>query len=69
MTAPTPDLPPKGPIVLDSDDGVIVIFEGPGDTTPKPRPPHIPPYDPRAIPPGLLRGRQPPPPQPPEKGD
>jgi hypothetical protein len=75
MTAPAPDQPKKRQIVLESEEGVTVIFEGPGATTPKPRPPHIPPYSPRAIPPGLLRDylaqrakEKPEQPPPPEKG-
>ena len=58
MTAPIPNQPPNGPVILESEEGVTVIFEGPGDTTPRPRPPEIPPYSPRAIPPGLLRNHQ-----------
>jgi hypothetical protein len=77
MSAPKPDQPQNGVTILEGDGGVIFIFDGPGDTTIKPRPPEIPPYSPRAIPPGLLRtylaeqqraARQTPPPAP-EKGD
>jgi hypothetical protein len=77
MSTPQPDQPQKGVTILESEDAVTFIFDAPGDTTRKPRPPHIPPYSPRAIPPGLLRtylaeqqraaGQTPPPA--PEKGD
>jgi hypothetical protein len=55
-----PDQPQKRRAVPNSLNSVLVIIEKPGDTTRKPRPPHIPPYSPRAIPPGLLRRHQPP---------
>jgi hypothetical protein len=55
-----PNQPPKGKAVPNSTNSVLVIIDGPGDTTRKPRPPHIPPYSPRNIPPGLLRPNPPP---------
>jgi hypothetical protein len=38
--------------LVDSSDTILVVLDGLGDTTERPRPPNIPPYDPRAKPPG-----------------
>jgi hypothetical protein len=74
MSAPQPDDLPHDEILsigddvtVDSSDAILVIIDGPWDTTVRPRPPHIPPYSPGAIPPGRLRYHQAPPPE--EKGE
>jgi hypothetical protein len=70
MSAPQPDDLPQDEIlsigddvIPDSSDAILVFFDGPWDTTVRPRPPHIPPYMPRGKPPEQA------PPPPPEKGN
>jgi hypothetical protein len=47
-----------------SSDAILVISDGPGDTTPRPRPPNIPRYFPGREPPPGFEG---PPAKPPEE--
>jgi hypothetical protein len=73
MSAPQPDDLPRDEIVFmgdevwtDSSDSPLVVFDGPWDTTVRPRPPHIPPYMPGGNPSPQRPPEQPPPS--PEKG-
>ena len=61
-SAPSPDNIPRNEVWTDSPDTILVIFDGPWDTTARPGPPHIPPYSPHGKPPEQT-------PQPPTKGD
>src|SRR5438132_378762 len=63
MNTPQPEDRWQDEVWTDSSDAINISFDGPWDTTVRPRPPHIPPYSPHAIPPGLLRYHQAPPPE------
>ena len=53
MNTPLPDDAPEDEATPTSFDSILIEFDGPWDTTVRPRPPHIPPYMPegRMLPP------------------
>jgi hypothetical protein len=63
MSTPQPEDGCQNEVWTDSSNAILITIDGPWDTTVRPRPPHIPPYSPHAIPPGLWRHHQAPPPE------
>jgi hypothetical protein len=51
MNVPQPDHNGKNGDYVDSADSEIIMIEGPGDTTIRPRPSYVPPYSSRPKPP------------------
>lgn len=69
MTAPSNDFPDRdNEVLFDSSDDILVIVDGPGDTTVRPRPPNVPRYYPGRTPPPGYPG-DPEPPKPPSSGE
>jgi hypothetical protein len=64
MILSQPEPNPSDEPTPDSSDSVLVIIDGPGDTTHRPRPANIPPYSPRGKPPAPPQSEQPPPEKP-----